>query len=112
MRGGASGVGRPISCELPGLQPPPSHMQMGQAAAGAAVLRELVDFAFADGLLQIEGWLDFEQAAEDLEALENGVWNGGTTLSKAERQEDSSVLIKLEADRFLGGGRDGQKFLD
>ena len=55
-------------------------------------------FAFADGLQEIEGWLDFGQAAEDLEALENDVWSGGTTLSEAERQEASSMLSWRLAD--------------
>ena len=49
-------------------------------------------FSFADGLQEIEGWLDFGQAAEDLEALENDVWSGGTTLREVERHEASSML--------------------
>ena len=57
-----------------------------------------MDFALADGLHEVEGWLDFEQAAEDLEALENEVWNGGTTLSEVKRQEASSMLSWRLAD--------------
>ena len=57
-----------------------------------------MEFSFADGLQEIEGWLDFGQAAEDVEALENDVWNGGTTLSEAERQEASSMLSWRLAD--------------
>ena len=69
----------------------------GRAAVGTAALRELVEFAFADGLQEIEGWLDFGQAAEDLEALENDVWSGGTIL----REEEASSMLSWRLADFL-----------
>ena len=87
LSGGAVGVGRPFSLAARHLFQGVVAGIQGSAAVGAAALRELVDFALADGLHEVEGWLDFEQAAEDLEALENDVWNGGTTLNE----------VKLEA---------------
>ncbi len=53
---------------------------------------KIVEVAFADGLQEIEGWLDFGQAAEDLEAPEHDVWSGGTIVKEAERQEAFSTV--------------------
>ena len=100
LRGGASGVGRPVSGEvlLPGLQPPPSSVQQaprGKARQSArdcdlglaAASKELVTLALDDGLHDAEGWLDLGQMAEAVDELVCAVWSGDTVRSKAKRAE-------------------------
>ena len=48
----------------------------GSHVARTAALQELLGWAFVDGLQEVEGWLDFDQVGEDLDALESDVWVG------------------------------------
>ena len=47
---------------------------------------------------EIEGWLDFGQATEDLDLLENDILTGGTALMKGGLQEIISLLSWRLAD--------------
>ena len=80
------------------LCPGSAASMLGRAVIGTDVLKEHLGIAFGDGLQEIEGWLDFAQAAEDLEALDDDVWHGGTILTQAGRQEVSRSLSWQLAD--------------
>jgi hypothetical protein len=56
------------------------------------LLKEYVAEAFVSGLQEIEGWLDFAGAAEDLDLLEEDIWNGGTQMTQGARAKLISSL--------------------
>jgi hypothetical protein len=62
--------------------------------AGFSIVGDLISYTLAEGLQEIEGWLDFGQATEDLDTLENDIFNGGTTLTMGGRQNIISVLSR------------------
>jgi hypothetical protein len=68
------------------------------AVAGFSIVGDLISYTLAEGLQEIEGWLDFGQATEDLDTLENDIFNGGTTLTMGGRQNIISVLSRRLAD--------------
>ena len=81
------------------------HLCPGHAArmcdagvAGFSIVGDLISYTLAEGLQEIEGWLDFGQATEDLDTLENDIFNGGTTLTVGGRQNIISVLSRRLAN--------------
>jgi hypothetical protein len=70
----------------PGLRAGP------EARVDTGLLKEYVAEAFVSGLQEIEGWLDFAGAAEDLDLLEEDIWNGGTQMTQGARAKLISSL--------------------
>ena len=61
------------------------------------LLKENVVETCVNGLQEIVGWLDFGVAAEDLDTLEQDIWNGGTQSTQAARAKVfSSLRWRLE----------------
>jgi hypothetical protein len=56
------------------------------------LLKVYVDAAFESGLQEIEGWLDFAGAAEDLDILEQDILDGGTQMTQGARAKLISSL--------------------
>ena len=56
------------------------------------LLKVYVDAAFESGLQEIEGWLDFAGAAEDLDILEQDILDGGTQMTQGGRAKLISSL--------------------
>jgi hypothetical protein len=56
------------------------------------LLKEYVVEAFVSGLHEVDGWLDFATAAEDLDLLEQDIWNGGTQMTQGARAKLISSL--------------------
>jgi hypothetical protein len=56
------------------------------------LLKVYVDAAFESGLQEIEGWLDFAGAAEDLDILEQDILDGGTQMTQDARAKLISSL--------------------
>ena len=75
------------------------------AGVEIGVLKELLGSTFVDGLQEIEGWLDFAQVAEELDTLEQDVWNGGTLSTQAARLKVFSSLRWRLADFLEQAGR-------
>ena len=105
LSGGASGVGRPVICEvhLPGPYPPPSSEQQvsrGEAYRSvcdcdrglAEASKELVAYALDEGLQNVEGWLDLGLMAEAVDELQCAVWAGGA--NRAMRAETCRHLSR------------------
>ena len=73
------------------------HLCPGLSASPAVrvdtgLLKEYVDEAFVSGLQEIEGWLDFAGAAEDLDILEEDICGGGTQMTQGARAKLISSL--------------------
>ena len=62
------------------------------AGADIRLLKDYVAEAFVSGLQEIKGWLDFAGAAEDLDILEQDIWNGGTQMTQGARAKLVSSL--------------------
>jgi hypothetical protein len=75
------------------------------AGVDIGVLKELLGSTFVDGLQEIEGWLDFAGVAEELDILEQDVWNGGTLSTQAARLKVFSSLRWRLADFLEQAGR-------
>jgi hypothetical protein len=61
------------------------------ASVDIRLLKELIGETFVNGLQEIEGWLDFAGAAEELDILEQDIWNGGTQSTQAARVRSSAL---------------------
>ena len=75
------------------------------ACCDSRVVKERIVEVLVDGLQEIEGWLDFAGAAEEVDILEQDLWNGGTqSTPDARRQVLSSLKWRL-ADFLEQAGR-------
>jgi hypothetical protein len=83
----------------------PGFKVSSPAGVDIGVLKELLGSTFVDGLQEIEGWLDFAGAAEELDILEQDVWNGGTQSTQAARLKVFSSLRWRLADFLEQAGR-------
>jgi hypothetical protein len=61
----------------------PGFKVSSPASVDIRLLKELLGETFVNGLQEIEGWLDFAGAAEELDLLEQDIWNGGTQSTQA-----------------------------
>ena len=83
----------------------PGFKVSSPASVDIGLLKELLGATFVDGLQEIEGWLDFAGAAEELDILEQDIWNGGTQSTQAARVKAFSSLRWRLADFLEQAGR-------
>ena len=83
----------------------PGFKVSSPASVDIGLLKELLGATFVDGLQEIEGWLDFAGAAEELDILEQDIWNGGTQSTQAACVKVFSSLRWRLADFLEQAGR-------
>jgi hypothetical protein len=83
----------------------PGFIASPPAGVGIRLLKENVVETFVSGLQEIKGWLDFAGAAEDLDTLEQDIWNGGTQMTQAARAKLFSSLRWRLKDFLEQAGR-------
>ena len=83
----------------------PGFKVSSPAGVDRGVLKEFLGSIFVDGLQEIEGWLHFAGAAEELDILEQDVWNGGTQSTQAAVSKVCSSLRWRLADFLEQAGR-------
>jgi hypothetical protein len=83
----------------------PGFKVSSPASVDIRLLKELLGETFLNGLQEIEGWLDFAGAAEELDLLEQDIWNGGTQSTQAPRVKVFSSLRWRLADFLEQAGR-------
>jgi hypothetical protein len=75
----------------------PGFIASPPVGVDSRLLKENVVETYVNGLQEIEGWLDFAGAAEELDILEQDIWNGGTQSTQAARAKVfSSLRWRLE----------------
>ena len=83
----------------------PGFKVSSPASVDIRLVKELLGETFVNGLQEIEGWLDFAGAAEELDLLEQDIWNGGTQSTQAARVKVFSSLRWRLADFLEQAGR-------
>ena len=83
----------------------PGFVASPPARCDLRVVKELIEDILVNGLHEIEGWLDFPGAAEEVDILEQDLWNGGTQSTPAARSKVLSSLKWRLADFLEQAGR-------